>query len=46
MYTLAALLPFTLILVYESMYSKIYMDRYYARMSLLAYTMFAIAVII
>jgi hypothetical protein len=46
MYILAALIPFTLILVYESLYSRLYIDRYYARVSLVAYSMFALALII
>ncbi len=32
LYTVA-LLPFILILLYESVYSKLYLDRYYARIT-------------
>ena len=44
MYILAALLPILVILAYESLYSKFYIDRYYSRITLLAYALFALAV--
>ena len=44
MYLLVAVLPIVLILAYESLYSKFYIDRYYSRITLLAYALFAVAV--
>ncbi len=41
MYILAVL-PFIAILVYESIYSRLYIDRYYSRLVLLASIMLAI----
>ena len=46
MYILAALLPFVLILAYESIYSSAWIDRYYSRMTLIAYSMFALALLL
>ena len=36
----------TLILVYASVYSRLYIDRYYSRITLVAYTMFGLAVLL
>ena len=44
MLILAALLPIVLILAYESLYSEFYIDRYYSRVTLVAYALFALAV--
>ena len=44
MYLLVAVLPIVLILAYESLLSKFYIDRYYSRITLLAYALFAVAV--
>ncbi len=41
-----ALAPFIAILIYESLYSRLYIDRYHSRITLLAYAVFAIATII
>ncbi len=40
------ILTVILLLLYTSIYSELYIDRYMSRLALIAYTMFALAVII
>ncbi len=46
MYILVAFLPLMLILVYESIYSRVWEDRYYARITLACAIMIAVALTI